>query len=98
MEEGPKERIFSEPTHPYTIGLIDSIPSLGHRKQRFNAIEGKTPLFSNLPEGCKFHPRCRLRLDRCIEDEPGFENVSPGHFARCVRAKELVSDGIIKDI
>jgi oligopeptide/dipeptide ABC transporter ATP-binding protein len=96
LEEGPKERISLQPGHPYTMGLIDSMPSIGHRKKRFNAIEGKAPLFSDLPEGCKFHPRCRFRVDMCKDKEPGFLELSSGHCSRCIRARELVSNGANK--
>jgi oligopeptide/dipeptide ABC transporter ATP-binding protein len=95
VEDGPKEKVVSKPSHPYTMGLIDSIPSLGHRKQRFNAIEGKAPLFTALPEGCKFHPRCKFKIDKCVEKEPEMEEVSPGHFSRCIRAKEITLNIVI---
>lgn len=96
VEQGSKEEIVSRPSHPYTMGLMDSIPSIGHRKKRFDAIEGRTPLFSELPKGCKFYPRCRFRTDGCTQEEPGLEPVSSGHASRCIRAKELVSDGAFK--
>jgi len=96
VECGPKEKIISSPGHPYTIGLIDSIPSFEHRKKSFNAISGKAPLFSELPCGCKFYPRCRFRIDKCREKDPELENISDGHASRCIRIKELISDGIIK--
>ncbi|MFC1667350.1 ABC transporter ATP-binding protein [Candidatus Omnitrophota bacterium] len=98
VEEGPKERIVSRPSHPYTIGLVDSIPSIGRRKKRFDAIEGRTPLFSELPKGCKFHPRCRFRIGKCIQEEPGLAEICAGRASRCIRAKELVSGGAIKDL
>ncbi len=85
VECGPKEKIISSPGHPYTIGLMDSIPSFEHRKKLFNAIGGKAPLFSELPEGCKFYPRCRFRIDRCLEKEPELKDVSSGHVSRCIR-------------
>lgn len=96
VEQGPKKIVLSRPRHPYTIGLINSIPSFEHRKERFNAIEGKAPLFSDLPQGCKFFPRCNFRIDKCIEREPDLEILSSGHFSRCIKAEELASDGIIK--
>jgi oligopeptide/dipeptide ABC transporter ATP-binding protein len=96
VESGPKEEIVSNPGHPYTIGLIDSVPSFEHRKKLFNAIGGRAPLFSKLPEGCKFSPRCRFKIDKCAEKEPELENVSTGHVSRCIRIKDLRADGIIK--
>ena len=88
VEYGPKEKIISNPGHPYTMGLMDSIPSFEHRKKLFNAIGGKAPLFSDLPEGCKFYPRCRFKIDRCLEKEPELENVSSSHVSRCIRATD----------
>ncbi|MDP2980996.1 MAG: ABC transporter ATP-binding protein [Candidatus Omnitrophota bacterium] len=85
VERGPKEKIISNPSHPYTMGLIDSIPSFEHRKKLFNAIGGRAPLFSELPEGCKFYPRCRFRIDACAEKEPELKDVSGGQASRCIR-------------
>ena len=96
IEEGPREKIVSLPSHPYTMGLIDSIPSLKHRKKRFNVIKGRTPLFSDLPHGCKFYPRCRFKIDSCTREEPQLENISEQHFSRCIRSKELLLDGATK--
>jgi oligopeptide/dipeptide ABC transporter ATP-binding protein len=96
VECGPKEKIVSAPGHPYTIGLIESVPSFEHRKKSFNAIDGKAPLFSELPKGCKFYPRCRFRIDRCMEKEPDLEKISDGHTARCIRIEVLKKDGVVK--
>lgn len=96
VEEGPKQRIISQPSHPYTGGLIDSVPDPEHRKKKFDAIGGKAPLFSNLPKGCKFNPRCKYMIDMCIEREPELEGLGDGRVSRCIRAKELISDGINK--
>lgn len=85
VEYGPKEKIISSPAHPYTIGLIGSMPSFEHRKKLFNVIGGKAPLFSELPEGCKFYPRCRFKIDVCKEKEPELKDVSSGHVSRCIR-------------
>ena len=90
VESGPKQKIISNPSHPYTIGLIDSVPSFEHRKQLFNAIGGRAPLFSELPKGCKFYPRCRFRIDKCLEKEPELEDVSSGHVSRCIRIRDIV--------
>ena len=84
IECGPKGKIVSSPAHPYTIGLIGSIPSLEHRKKLFNAIGGRAPLFSELPCGCKFYPRCKFRINKCLEREPDLDEVNQGHFSRCI--------------
>ncbi len=97
VEQGSRDGLFIMPRHPYTIGLVESMPSLERRRrQHFNAIEGKAPLFSNLPKGCKFYPRCKFRLDRCTEREPLLEEIGDGHSSRCIRAKELTAGGINK--
>ena len=95
-EYGPREKIVSSPAHPYTIGLIDSIPSFEHRKKPFNAIGGRAPLFSELPPGCKFYPRCKFSIDKCADREPDLKNVSDSHISRCIRIEELKANGIIK--
>ena len=89
VEEGPKEALLSKPRHPYTKGLVDSIYFIEHRKKKFNAIEGGAPLFSKLPKGCKFHPRCKFKIDNCVKNEPELEKYSSSSFVRCIRAKEL---------
>jgi len=89
VECAPKEKIISNPAHPYTIGLIDSIPSFEHRKRPFNAIRGRAPLFSNLPEGCKFYPRCRHKIDACMKREPELKDVAIGQLSRCIRTGEF---------
>jgi oligopeptide/dipeptide ABC transporter ATP-binding protein len=97
IEAGSKKEIVSGPKHPYTMGLMDSMPGLEHRKKLFNAISGKAPLFSELPIGCKFYPRCRFRIDACAEKEPELKEISLGHASRCIKAKELEPYGIIKN-
>ncbi len=93
VEEGKKEDVFLRKAHPYTRGLMNSIPSIEHRNKKFDAIEGGMPLFWDLPGGCKFHPRCRYRIDACTAKEPLKEKVLPGHFTRCIRSKEILSHG-----
>ncbi|MBU1007066.1 MAG: ABC transporter ATP-binding protein [Candidatus Omnitrophica bacterium] len=97
VEKGLKQNISLKPGHPYTVGLMDSMPSFERRKQKFNAIEGRAPLFSELPKGCKFYPRCKFRVDDCALREPGMEIVSgEDHVSRCIRIKEIALDGISK--
>jgi len=90
LEYGAKEKIVSSPSHPYTIGLIDSIPLFEHRKKLFNVIAGRAPLFSELPWGCKFYPRCRFKISACEEKEPILERIAGDHFSRCIRLKDIV--------
>jgi oligopeptide/dipeptide ABC transporter ATP-binding protein len=79
--------LFDEPMHPYTQGLIGSIPVLGEIKQRLDVIPGSVPNLVNLPPGCRFAPRCQARvrhaLTICTEVKPELEEVKPGHKVRC---------------
>ncbi len=88
VEYGPIEDIFHEMRHPYTRGLLESIPQLEVKKTRLNAIPGQVPNPLNLPEGCKFHPRCPLRIEDCRREEPPLFEVKEGHYSRCLRWKE----------
>jgi peptide/nickel transport system ATP-binding protein/oligopeptide transport system ATP-binding protein len=88
VEYGPVEAIFHEMRHPYTKGLLESIPQLEEKRNRLNAIPGQVPDPMNLPEGCKFHPRCYLRIEECRKEEPPLFEVKEGHYSRCLRWRE----------
>jgi len=84
VEEGPVNRIFKDPQHPYTWALLRSVPRVDEvRRQRLVSISGLPPDLVRLPPGCKFHPRCAFRVDRCSEEEPPLEEVGPSQDARC---------------
>ncbi len=84
VEEGPTRAIFKNPQHPYTWSLLRSLPRIDERgHEKLIAISGLPPDLSNLPPGCKFHPRCRFRVDRCLTEEPNLDDVGEGHCARC---------------
>jgi len=84
VEEGPVNQIFKSPQHPYTWSLLRSVPRVDEvRKGRLVSIAGLPPDLVRLPPGCKFHPRCAFREDRCSRDEPPLEEVGPGQEARC---------------
>jgi len=80
--------IFGHMRHPYTKGLLDSIPQLTEKKKRLNAIPGQVPNPLSLPVGCKFHPRCYLMIEDCKKEEPSLFQVDGDHFSRCIRWKE----------
>ncbi len=88
VEEAPIEEIFDNPLHPYTIGLLRSIPKLrtsprqGERTP-LQEIPGIVPSLHRLPRGCAFGPRCQEFFTRCSESEPPLQEVSPGHYVRC---------------
>jgi oligopeptide/dipeptide ABC transporter ATP-binding protein len=88
MEYGPIHAIFSRLRHPYTKGLLDSIPQLKDKKKRLDAIPGQVPDPMNLPMGCKFHPRCYLVIEECKKEEPPLFQVNGDHFSRCIRWEE----------
>ncbi len=89
-ECGPVEEIFNRPKHPYTRGLLASIPRLDHpRKSRLTIIEGMVPGLLELPPGCRFQNRCPHRTERCEQYAPALEPVSPGHAAACHHWRDL---------
>ncbi|MBM4307769.1 MAG: ABC transporter ATP-binding protein, partial [Deltaproteobacteria bacterium] len=88
VESGPIEAIFGGMRHPYTRGLLESIPHLDEKRKRLNAIPGQVPNPMSLPGGCKFHPRCHLMIDDCRKEEPPLFQVNGNHFSRCIRWKE----------
>ena len=84
VEAGTTETIFAEPKHPYTIGLMASVPRLDSpRKVAPRAIEGLPPNLAHLPDGCSFSPRCSWAMDQCHEEAPQLEAVSEGHYRSC---------------
>jgi len=84
VEEGPTRAIFKNPQHPYTWSLLRSMPRVDEvEKERLISIKGLPPDLGRLPAGCKFHPRCKFRIDRCFTEEPPLGEVDPGQLARC---------------
>jgi oligopeptide/dipeptide ABC transporter ATP-binding protein len=84
VEEGPTRAIFKNPQHPYTWSLLRSIPRIDEKEhEKLISIRGLPPDLSSPPPGCKFHPRCMFRIDRCLTEEPPLANVDPGQLARC---------------
>jgi oligopeptide/dipeptide ABC transporter ATP-binding protein len=89
-ESGPVREIFQNPKHPYTKGLLHSIPRLDHpHKTRLSIIEGMVPGLLDLPAGCRFQNRCPHRVDRCAEAPPPLDESSAGHEVACFRWKEI---------
>ena len=87
VEQTDVNSLFDEPLHPYTQGLIGSIPILGEIKEKLDVIPGSVPNLVNLPPGCRFAPRCQARfkhaLTICTEVKPDLEEIKTGHFVRC---------------
>jgi len=86
VERCAAERLFAEPQHPYTIGLLGSIPRLHLAQARLSAIEGVVPDPVAFPQGCRFHPRCPFAVDKCRSEVPPLIKVSENHEAACWRA------------
>ena len=95
VEQGATRQIFNNPQHPYTWSLLKSIPRIDETKhEKLLSIAGLPPDLTNPPPGCKFHPRCRFRIDRCSVDEPPLETVDTGQEARCwVMMKNALAGG-----
>ena len=86
VERCDVQRLFAEPQHPYTIGLLGSIPRLHLEQERLSAIEGIVPDPGAFPQGCRFNPRCPFAVDKCRQEVPPLEPKTPNHFAACWRA------------
>ncbi|MEM7008185.1 MAG: ABC transporter ATP-binding protein [Thermodesulfobacteriota bacterium] len=89
VEHGKTQDIFKEPHHPYTVGLLNSVPDLHENKEMLNAIPGVVPSPENFPLGCRFAERCPLVIDKCKSDEPPLEIVHGNHSAACWRTNEV---------
>jgi oligopeptide transport system ATP-binding protein len=84
VEKGPADAIYDAPRHPYTIGLMASVPQLDQDlKRKLVPIEGQPPDLTNLPTGCAFYPRCPYATDRCREETPELEQVGEDHETAC---------------
>jgi len=96
VEEADVNTLFANPRHPYTRGLLASVPSLAivsgqdeAPQERLEEIPGIVPALHSLPEGCAFAPRCPAATDACRQARPEFEEKRPGHWAACFRSDEL---------
>ncbi|OQX85925.1 MAG: peptide ABC transporter ATP-binding protein [Candidatus Latescibacteria bacterium 4484_7] len=83
VEEAPKKELFKRPSHPYTRGLLESLPDIRSRRGRLKTIPGSVPDPSMIPPGCRFSDRCHLAFDRCYNEEPPLFVVDEGHVSRC---------------
>ncbi|HET6519047.1 MAG TPA: ABC transporter ATP-binding protein [Geminicoccaceae bacterium] len=86
VEQAPVEALLSDPQHPYTLGLLASVPRLDGEPERLTAIQGAVPPPDRFPAGCRFAPRCPFAVARCREAEPPLAELAPGHRAACWRA------------
>jgi oligopeptide/dipeptide ABC transporter ATP-binding protein len=92
IERGTARDIYRNPSHPYTLGLLNSVPRLDlPRKEKLDPVQGQPPDLINLPPGCAFRERCRFAIDRCAEEIPPLQSVGDGHISACFAAETLVS-------
>jgi len=83
VEQGPVEQIFANPQHPYTIALLSAVPEVWSRPRDEIPIEGEPPSAMRIPRGCRFHPRCPWKVERCLAESPALERVRPDHEVAC---------------
>lgn len=86
VESGPARQLFHTPLHPYTLGLKNSVPKLGRKKEggkHLTEIPGNVPSLNQLPAGCPFHPRCPSVIERCKSEKPELREAGPGHTVSC---------------
>ena len=91
VEEAPVDRLFDQPLHPYTRGLLACVPSLEQDTARLVAIPGTLPEPARRPPGCRFAPRCDYAITACGEAEPALARYAPGHTAACIRVRDLAA-------
>ncbi len=93
VERAAVDELFASPQHPYTVGLLGSIPRLDRRTSHLATIEGMVPNMTKPPSGCRFAARCPFVSEICIEAPPPMVSIGPGHWSRCIKAplERLVS-------
>jgi peptide/nickel transport system ATP-binding protein len=95
VEIAPTEALFATPRHPYTEALLSAVPVPDPRRRAKRIVlEGDVADPSDPPSGCAFHPRCRYAVERCRHEVPALQEVAPGHWVRCLRARELGLRGV----
>ena len=93
VESGTLEQIFERPAHPYTLGLFGALPKLNENVEWLSPIEGLPPDPTDLPAGCRFHPRCKYADERCRSCAPALRETEPGHLCRCLHIDE---EGVLR--
>ncbi len=95
VESAPVAQLFADPQHPYTIGLLGSIPRLGEYRERLATIEGTVPSPANQPKGCRFSPRCPFADARCVAEPPELRTLGSGHQVACWKAPVEAFAGVV---
>jgi peptide/nickel transport system ATP-binding protein len=83
VERAPTAELFARPQHPYTHALLSAVPEVGGATREAIPIEGEPPSAVRVPKGCRFHPRCPWRVERCLDEEPELKELLPGHAVAC---------------
>jgi oligopeptide/dipeptide ABC transporter ATP-binding protein len=91
VESGDAETVFTLPAHPYTKGLLETVPRIDDEKEDFGSIPGTPPLAGALPAGCSFAARCGWRTSRCLSDDPGLRALATGSEAACHHAEKVLA-------
>ena len=92
VEHSDTATIFGNPIHPYTRALLQSIPRVDIEQETLSGIPGFVPSLYNPPPGCRFHPRCKNAIDRCIREEPPLEEIEQGHQVACLLWREIIDN------
>jgi peptide/nickel transport system ATP-binding protein len=96
VEQAPAEEVFHRPSHPYTDGLLRSMPAMAARTGKLHSIAGHPPMVGAFPSGCRFHPRCTFAIDECRSGPSGdvaLEAVTATQISRCLRVGEITLGG-----
>lgn len=97
VELAPTRELYTTPMHPYTEALMSAIPLPNPKKREKRVLlTGEVANPAHPPSGCYFHPRCNYCIDRCKTEEPAFEEITPGHYVKCHRARELKLSGAVE--
>jgi oligopeptide/dipeptide ABC transporter ATP-binding protein len=83
VERAPTADLFARPQHPYTLALLSAVPEVGAPQREMLPIEGEPPSAVHIPKGCRFHPRCPWKIDRCLVEDPELADLLPAHAAAC---------------
>ena len=94
VEQGTAADVYARPAHPYTLGLLQSVPRLDRLGRRLQSIDGMPPDLASLPDGCAFRERCRYAIDACATDLPPLVAVGDGHQSACLRNGDLTTLGM----
>ena len=91
VEIGEKQQLLNDPRHPYTLLLLNSVPSIIRRRKVLLSIPGNAPTLTDIKPGCRFYDRCPFRLSECLSNSPRFININGSHRSKCFRANEKIS-------